>query len=104
MIKKNLLVLVAVIGFAISVNAGVVFRTQQSLCSGNEQIILKSNGTVQIWTNSTLQYSGTYTVEGNIIIMSVEGGQFRAKAEMNDSKTKVWNLTFNGTKYLPCNQ
>lgn len=102
--KKSLMALIAVVCFSMSANAGVVFRSQQSVCSGNEQIIFKSNGAVQIWTNSTLQYSGTYTIEGNIIIMSVEGGEFRAKAEMNDSKTSLWNLTFNNVKYLSCRQ
>ena len=102
--KKFLLVLVAIIGFGITANAGVIFRSQQSVCSGNEQIIFKSDGTVQVWTNSTLQYKGTYTIEGSIIIMSVEGGQFRARASMNDSKTTLYDLTFNGTLYRRCNR
>jgi hypothetical protein len=102
--KKLLLILVAVISIAISANAGVIFRSQQSVCSGSEQIIFKSNGAVQVWKNSTLLYSGTYTIEGNIIIMSVEGGQFRGKAEMNDSKTNLWNITIDGVKYTRCNQ
>ena len=102
--KKFIVVLVALIGFGLSVNAQVIFRSQQSVCSGNEQIILKSNGAVQIWTNSTLQYSGTYTIEGKVIIMSVEGGQFRATAEMNDSKTTLFRLNFNNTWYNRCNK
>jgi|GEM_PF-1990464 len=104
MLKKIFVILVVVVGFDISANAGVVFRSQQSVCSGSEQIILKSNGTVQIWNNSTLRYSGTYTIEGKIIIMSVEGGQFRATAEMNDSKTILVRLNFNNNWYNRCNK
>jgi ABC-type uncharacterized transport system ATPase component len=100
--KKVLLILVAVIGFGISVNAGVIFRSQQSVCSGNEQIILKSSGVVQIFANSTLQYSGRYTIEDNVIILSIEGGEFRAKATMNSSKTKLHSLTFNDVTYRSC--
>ena len=102
--KKQLLTLVAMVCLSISVSAGVVFRSQQSVCSGNEQVILKSNGTCQVWTSSTLQYSGTYTIEGDIIIMSFEGGKFRAKAEMNSSKTKLFSLTFNNTLYRTCSK
>jgi hypothetical protein len=101
--KKILVILVALVGFGVSVHAGVIFRSTQSLCKDSEQIILKSSGTCEIWTNSTLQYSGSYAIEGNVIIMSVEGGKFRATATMNDSKTKIFSLNFNNTVYRPCN-
>ena len=93
---------IAMLCFAINVSAGVVFRSQQSVCANNEQIIFKSNGVCQMWQNSTLLSSGTYTIEGNIIIMYFEGGAFRGRAEMNSSKTQLRNFTFNNVKYYPC--
>ncbi|MDR1227273.1 MAG: hypothetical protein LBK47_10325 [Prevotellaceae bacterium] len=100
--KKFLMILAAVICFKASANADVILRSQQAVCSGSVRIILKDNGTCQIWTNSILQYSGTYIIEDNTIIMFVDGKQFRAKTTMNDKQTKLLNLTFNGVEYRPC--
>ena len=101
--KKLILILVAIIGFGFSANAGVVFRSQQSVCYSNEQVVFKSNGTVEMWMSGELQLTGTYTIEGNVIIMTMSNGRvFRTQASMNDSKTTLFSLTFNSFSYTRC--
>jgi len=96
------MILLAVIGLAFSVNA-IVFRTTQSVCGKDGgQLIFRSSGTVEIWNNGVSVGEGTYTIEGNIIIMTFQGGKMRLSAEHN-GQTLSW-VSFRGDTYTKCNR
>ena len=103
-IRKYLFVLVAVICFGFTTTlAQSAFRTHQTVCSETCQIVLKTNGTYQVWENlTTLLYSGEYIIDENAIIMTVEGEKVRIEADINKSKTRLWSLTFKGVLYRIC--
>lgn len=98
--KKIMLLFALVVSMAIFAQ-GVGFRSNQSLCNGNEQVILKTDHTVEIWGNNMLVYSGTWERDGNVIIMTLEGAKIRCQIIIG-SDANIHKLTFNDTNYYPC--
>ena len=101
--KKILVILIAIIGFGVSVNAqSVKFRTTQTVCSNStsERIVLKTDATFEIWQNDRRVYTGTYTVQNsNEIILNVsnDGGTWRLSANISNGVLN-W-ATFNDVRY-----
>ena len=76
----------------------------QSLCSGKEQLILKTNHVVEIWEDGVLAYSGEWERSGsNVVIMSFDDVTLRAKFELNQQGA-IRVLWFQGDEYRPCNR
>ena len=102
--KKFFVVLLAVIGLGISANAqnSVRFRSTQTVCNGStsERIVLKTDATFEIWQNSRLVHTGTYTVRNNneiVLTVSNNGGTWRLSASVSNGVLN-W-ATFNNVTY-----
>ena len=102
--KKILVILVTLIVFGIGANAqdNVRFRSTQTVCNGsiNERIVLRTDATFEIWQNSRLAHTGTYTLRNsNEIILNVSnnGGTWRLSANISGGSLN-W-ATFNNVQY-----
>ena len=98
--------LVAVVGFFLAVNAAVVFRSTQSLCNGTEQIILRSNGTFELYDDGVSVYAGKYSIDrstgSNVIELYVEDNTLRCTFNYKSDRMNISSLTFRGNVYRPC--
>jgi len=102
--KKILVLLVALIGFGISANAqSVKFRTTQTVCNGSisERLVFKSDATFEIWQNSRLVHTGTYTIRNSdelVLTVSNNGGTWRLTASIIRGTTLSW-ARFESVRY-----
>ena len=104
--KKYLMILVAVVCFGLSTNAGVVFRTTQKVCYGEEQVFFYSSGKVVV-TTTTKRYEGTYNLtDGGIaMVLNYEGEQIELFAQATTSYNNSYLdwIIFDGKKMTRCN-
>jgi hypothetical protein len=115
--KKVLLILLAVIGFGISVNAQdarkvAFFRSAQILCCENdfveERIYLDKDCTFKFYKASILVASGFYDYDSSDKTITLKGIDARGKpyelllTKVSASSTKISKAYFNKVLYEPC--
>ena len=77
----------------------------QSLCSGKEQVILKTNHVCEIWEDGILAYRGTWERSGtNVVIMTFDDTTLRAVIVTDNGGTRITKMTFQGDNYYPCSR
>ncbi|MDR1984149.1 MAG: hypothetical protein LBQ28_04935 [Prevotellaceae bacterium] len=96
--KKLFVILVVMIGFAISANAQVSFRTRQSVCADGARIEFLTNGVVKFWENDRLTAEGKYTIDGTYIILDRE---LRLTASISNGAI-LNNVTFRKKTFYRC--
>ena len=85
---------------------GLVFRTTQNLCHGQDQLILYRSGSFELYQNGVEVYSGTYTIdtEYSVVILFVGDSKLRCKFQYKSDGQNIASLTFQNETYRPCNR
>ena len=77
----------------------------QSLCCGQEQVILKAGGTCEVWVNGVLELSGEWERSGTtVVILYFPDKTLRAVINTDNGGTRITKMTFQGNNYYPCNR
>ena len=101
--KKLFVMLVALIGFGISANAQVSFRTTQKLCDDKGYAIeFYRDGTCVYYNSDNKRFEGTYTLTNNNkeIVIKVGCGTYRATLIWADTaQTRVLGVTIEGRRW-----
>lgn len=93
--------MVAVIGFGISANAGLVFRSTQKVCNGEEQLFFYSSGKVVV-TTTTTRYEGTYDITDGGIAMVINGVNLFARASISNNNSYLDWIIYDNQTYKKC--
>lgn len=88
------------------IDMGVVFRTNQNLCCGSDQLILYKSGNFELYQKGIEVYSGTYIVdsENKVVVLNVDGTKLRCKYQLKNDGQNISYLTFGNDIYRPCNK
>ena len=104
--KKLIVILVALVGFGFSTYAGVIFRTTQTVCNGDEKVIFRNNGAVSVTTTSS-RITGTYNIvdDGIEMYLDYEGETITifVRATMSYNKSYLDWIVYDENTYERCN-
>jgi hypothetical protein len=95
--KKYILILVAVIGFAINANA-IVWRGTHKVCGGGAELTLYQTGKMVFWYDGS-KYEGTYSIDDGYVNLFEDGRNiFSFKYSYTPSTNTLNWVDFEGTK------
>jgi hypothetical protein len=100
--KKLLLMLAAIVSFAIIANTqNIVLRGSQSVCGGGAKLTL-GPGSKMIFYNNYQTYNGTYNINNGYINLYENGNKIYSFPYSSNGDKIKW-VDVGGTKFTPCN-